>query len=204
MERPTSFLLPLMSVVHRSDPLARSCWPGALSREKWPWGLTPGPEAPGGIACGPLHLGAAGPAALEGEDQEGRVLMQAGFSHTGGCTPLTPPWDHSCLFTHCCKSPPENQRRAGSFRKQPERGRRAEEGAAGVRAVARGCAWGLRAGPSERPLRLSALGDGRSSQGPSGPGWTASHWCLHLGQTKLHSHAAWGSAHGARLVFGGG
>lgn len=85
--------------------------------------------------------------------------MQAGFMfrfgvHTGGCTPLIPPWDHSLSVHSLLQSPPENQPRAGSFRKQPETRHRAEEGVAGVRAVARGCAWGPRAvSPLERPLR---------------------------------------------------
>lgn len=52
--------------------------------------------------------------------------MQAGFMfrfgvHTVGCIPLIPPWDHS-LSVHSLLQSPENQRRAGSFHKQPERG----------------------------------------------------------------------------------
>lgn len=65
-------------------------------------GLTPGPEAPGGISRS-AHLGAAGPAALEGEDCEGEGA-DAGWVHTQGGAPHSRrPGTTPCLFTHCCK-----------------------------------------------------------------------------------------------------
>lgn len=125
-----------MSVVHRSGPLCSSCRRlGSSVQGEEALGLTPGLEAPGGI-CRSAHTGAAGPAALEGEDCDGEGTDASSGSHSGlgyiqgGAPTHTTLGDHSLSVPHRCKVLLRTSPELG-IHKEPEAGHRAEEGVEG-------------------------------------------------------------------------